>query len=178
MKKTVSKLVSAVDRISYVGGGISGMVLLAAIAVLIILEIVLRFVFNTSTLLCEEYSSYFFVGFVYLAAADTLRTDSHIKINMVVRRLSPKRQLVLSRFISLLNLPVFVILSWRGWHIVLDNYRYDVLAATVISTPLYIPMLVIPLGFTILAMQGIVEVIRAFTLSESKDRLLTESSKK
>lgn len=176
MKKMVGKLLYVVQRISYFGGAVPGMVLLAATVVLITLEIILRFAFNTSTKLADEYAAYFFVGMLYLAAARTLQTDSHIKIDVVLNRLSDKRRFSLRRFFAVVNIPVFMLLTWRAWHIFLDAYQYEVQAATIVATPLYIPIAVIPLGFTILSLQGLAEVLRLFTTPSSANRNTVEYS--
>ena len=66
MKKiSAPRAVSIIERISYYGGLWPGIFFLAAIVILVTLEVILRYIFNTSTLLADEYSAYFFVGLLY-----------------------------------------------------------------------------------------------------------------
>lgn len=148
---------------------------LAALALVVIvalttLEVILRYIFQTSTLLADEYSLYLFMAVLYLGAGYTLRTKRHIKVDIFTRHLSGTPKAALVRLVAVLNLPLFAVLSWRGWNIAIDAYKSDLLASTNMATPLYLPMLVIPIGFTVLALQALADVIIEF--SDAKSRIL------
>lgn|SRR5690625_1295085 len=56
--------------------------LLAAMFVLINVEIVCRYIFSTSTLIADEYSAYFFATMVYLGLSQAIFEDKNIKIDV------------------------------------------------------------------------------------------------
>ncbi len=83
MKTAANRWLAIIDRISFFGSYLTGVVFLSAIVVLVTLEVILRYLFNTSTMLADEFSTYLFVGLLYFGAAYALQKDRHIKINII-----------------------------------------------------------------------------------------------
>lgn len=164
MKTAANRWLAIIDRISFFGSHLTGVVFLSAIVVLVTLEVILRYLFNTSTMLADEFSTYLFVGLLYFGSAYALQKDRHIKINIFVSRLSPRYRHSFSRFVAVLNMTVTILLSWRGWNLAVSAFQHNTLAATVMATPLFIPMLIVPLGLTILAIQAVAEVVRVLVV--------------
>jgi TRAP-type C4-dicarboxylate transport system permease small subunit len=59
-------------------------------------EVVLRKGFGTSLIITEELARYMLVWLVFLAGALGIRDKSHIRINAMVKHLSPRNQIVLA----------------------------------------------------------------------------------
>jgi len=154
------------DRLSYYVGHYGGIVFLGAIVILVTLEVILRTFFSTSTLISDEFSAYFFIGLLYFGASYTLSKQRHITINIVTLRVSDRLRRIFFRFTTILTLPVCVILCWRGWELVATTIKHGTLAASVMATPLFIPMLILPLGLGVLALQALAEVFKLFVTPE------------
>jgi len=161
--------VHVIERVSCFGGLWPGIFFLAAIVVLVTLEVILRYVFNTSTLLADEYSAYFFVGLLYFGASYTLREGRHIRITAVTSHLRTRLRHHLYRGWVWVNLPVIGLLAWRGWHYVLESYRWETVSATVVTTPMWIPRLLVALGLTVMALQALAEVLKLFVAPDQTE---------
>jgi TRAP-type C4-dicarboxylate transport system permease small subunit len=158
----MKRFARAIDKLSFCFGSLLAVVMLSALTFLVTLEVILRKVFATSTLMADEYAGYFFVGILYLGAAYTMSRKRHIVIDVVKPRLRWHLQITLSRVMCLINTTVFAILTYCGIDLVIYNFSRNIVAATVFSTPQYLPMLVIPIGMALLALQSVAEFIKTF----------------
>lgn len=173
MKKVAALLAASIERLSY-ACGIAGTVALAVMLLLLTVEVILRYVFNTSTMISTEVGAYLFVAVLYFGLAHTLQKNEHISIRVVVHRLNPKAQQLLSQVVVVLNLLVSLVLVWRAWILVVDNFRTRSLFPSLLHTPQYIPQLPLAIGVTIFALQAAVELLKHFYLvkvPEGKDTL-------
>ena len=57
---------------------------------------------------------------------------------------------------------------WRGWELVATTIKHGTLAASVVATPLYLPMMIVPLGLSVLALQALAEVLKLFVPSDEQ----------
>jgi TRAP-type C4-dicarboxylate transport system permease small subunit len=162
MKTRLNQYIRFADHLSYYVGHFGGIVFLAGIVILVTLEVILRTFFSTSTLVSDEFSAYFFIGLLYFGASYTLSKQRHITINIVTLRVSDRLRLIFFRFTTILTLPVCFVICWRGWELLATTIQHGTLAATVMATPLYLPMLIVPLGLSVLALQALAEVFRLF----------------
>jgi TRAP-type transport system small permease protein len=168
MKARLNQYIRFADRLSYYVGHYGGIVFLAAIVILVTLEVILRTFFSTSTLISDEFSAYFFIGLLYFGASYALSKQRHITINIVTSRISDRLRRIFFRFTTILTLPVCVLICWRGWELVATTIKHGTLAASVVATPLYLPMMIVPLGLSVLALQALAEVLKLFVPSDEQ----------
>src|SRR5690606_1775674 len=69
--------------------GILMAICLAAMAVLVFGNVVLRYLFNSGITWSEEMSRYFFVFMIFFGSASASILDKHISVDLVIKRLSP-----------------------------------------------------------------------------------------
>lgn len=71
---------------------VEGLIILGAtvIVTIVTIEVILRYVFGHSLIFTEELSRYLMVWVVFLGGAIAIRDGSHIRINVLVKRLSVK----------------------------------------------------------------------------------------
>jgi TRAP-type mannitol/chloroaromatic compound transport system permease small subunit len=148
----MKKLINAIDMISTKAAGIAGM-LTVAMVLLIVLEIVLRSVFAISTLIAHEYSAYFLACLVFLGLAYTLRTEGHIRIGIIVSRLSPRKQAYLNVIGAVIALAFSIYLSMHLWNLFHDSFTLGRLSFHPSRTPLAIPQFFLFAGSVLLALQ-------------------------
>lgn len=74
----LNRFADGVARLSLVSAGL----LVAAIALLVNVEVVCRYVFGTSTLVADEYAAYGFAVMVYLGMVHAVRHDALIRIDI------------------------------------------------------------------------------------------------
>lgn len=121
--------------------------LLIVLVVLILLEIVLRYFFNLSTMRSDEYSGYLYLALVCFGFGYTFMCDGHIRITFLTSKVSSKTSSWIDIFAGIITLLVLCFALWRTMLLSLDSYATEVVSEGVSATPLYIPQLVLPVGF-------------------------------
>ena len=132
-------------------------------------EVVARYLFNAPTIWAAELSQMLLLWATYLGISRLLRRDQHIRINALETLLpaSAKRWLhVFSLlFISLLCLLVV----YYGALIFWDSFERGRSTGTMLNIPNWWTEIVIPLGFSLLFLQTLVQLYRQFDQSSEHD---------
>lgn len=142
-----------------IGHGISWALLLAVI--ICSGNAVVRYLFNMSSNGWLEIQWYLFAAIFLLATSYTLRRNEHVRIDVVVSHFSKRTQvwIDLIGFIVFL-MPATLLILYYGtpyaW-ISIQNQEVSSNAGGLIVWPV---KLLIPLGFILLALQGISEIIK------------------
>jgi TRAP-type C4-dicarboxylate transport system permease small subunit len=155
----MKKLIKWIDKASDIGAYLSGLFMIL-IVLLILVEIFLRTFFKTSTLIADEYSAYFFVVVVMLGIPYTLRENGHIRISLVTSRLPEKIRKFFEILAILIALFLCIFICYHAILMVYDAYSLEMTADSIAETPIYIPQLVIPIGFILFALQFISELLK------------------
>lgn len=120
-----------------------------------------RYAFNTSSNAWLEVQWYLFSAILLLCAGYTLLRNEHIRIDIILNMFSKRTQTwvdILGTIFFLL--PVCIIVGVLSWPMFVDSYvRHEMSgdAGGLIRWPV---KLLIPVGFALLALQGISEVIK------------------
>ncbi|KAB2923773.1 MAG: TRAP transporter small permease subunit [Dechloromonas sp.] len=120
-----------------------------------------RFIFNDSSNGLLEIQWYLFSAVFLLCAAYTLQKNEHVRIDVVSGHFSPRGQAVIDIIGSLFFLlPMVITVLWLSLPLVAESYRineYSANAGGLIRWPV---KLLLPIGFTLLALQAISETIK------------------
>lgn len=123
-------------------------------------EVTARYLFTAPTIWAQELSQMALVWGTFLAAAALLRTRSHIQITAVVDRLSRDWR----RGTDLLSLGIVAALGLTvavfGGSTALDSLERGRTAGTMLDLPSWVLEASVPVGFALLALQAIVEIVR------------------
>lgn len=90
-------------------------ILLAGMAVMVFLNVVLRYGANSGLNVSEELSRYFFVWVTFIGAVMTFRENSHLGIESFVALLSRRGRLVCIVLTNLIIMVVSAIFFWGTW---------------------------------------------------------------
>jgi C4-dicarboxylate transporter, DctQ subunit len=156
-----------IERISSVSGWLSG-IGVVAMAVVVTLDVCLRYFFFKPLLFADDIGVYCMVYIAFVGAALTLKMRRHIMVDLVYERLPRRVQLWLDVIMTLLGTLVICIITWQcaGW--VLYTYKSGFTSPGVLQTPMWIPMSAVPLGLFFWSMQYIVESIKAVNILRSQ----------
>lgn len=140
---------------------------LAAIAVvlsvlLVLAEIVARWVFNGSTLISVEYSSYLLIVTTFLGLAYTQRTGQMIQVDVVYGALSPRRKAWADALRHSVALVYGAIAVWYVADFTWRSYTLGQVAPTLTRTPLYLPQLFMVIGMALLALEWLRGTVAAW----------------
>ena len=129
------------------------------IGCIIIYEVVARYVFVKPTIWVEEISRFLQIWATYLAAAHVLKNRQLITIHVVRERMP----LPLQRLAETFSLAVIGIFSavavWHGTITVLESIRIGRATSTMLSVPLALTEIAIPIGFGLLLLQVVAQFI-------------------
>jgi TRAP-type C4-dicarboxylate transport system permease small subunit len=123
---------------------------MVGMTVLMLAEIVLRGVFNSTTEHSDELVGYLLVGVSFLSLALCQTHGAFHRVEMVQMRLGPRGQLVSSLVFNLLSFAYIAITDWYFVQFVMSSYRREAMASTTLATPLWIPETVMVVGATLL----------------------------
>lgn len=122
---------------------------------------VVRKLFNISSNGLLEIQWYLFSAIFLLAAAYTLQKNEHIRIDLLVGKLSARGQAIVDIVGTLLFLmPVCYLLISFGWPMFLDAWNSGEMSSDAGGLVRWPVFLLIPVGFALLMAQGLSELIK------------------
>jgi TRAP-type mannitol/chloroaromatic compound transport system permease small subunit len=146
------KITKMIEKLSLIGGVISGISILLMTG-LILLEILLRSTTGISTLICEEYSAYLLVVFVAMALAYTFRSGCHIRVDLILSKLSPRARLAVDLCCTIISSFVFVYVVFQSWVYFYGSFSSGQTSMYFSKTPIWIPQIFIVLGTGLMTLQ-------------------------
>lgn len=93
------------NKLSLWGAYLSS-VLLISLVLLILTEIFIRYFFDMSTLIADEYSGYLYLSSIFLGLAYTFKEGAHIRINILTSRMSKKSNRFIDIFAGIITIIV------------------------------------------------------------------------
>ena len=159
MREAILRVSGVVDGISKKLNGIS-CVILSVITVLIIVEIISRKFFNHGFMFVLEINTYMMASAWFLSASYTLRTDGHIRVNLltgVIKSDLGARILdIIATIIGLLiSLAFFLALFQLFW----GSYTMNKVSFSALRAPLYIPQFIIMFGMGFMLLQMVMRLL-------------------
>jgi len=120
-----------------------------------------RYAYDSSSNAWLEVQWYMFAVIVMFGAAYTLKRNEHVRVDILYMTLSRRGQLwidILGALVFLL--PTCAILAWLSWPFFMQSfnvYEHSSNAGGLLRWPI---KLVLPVGFALVALQGISELIK------------------
>ena len=156
----MEKFIRAVDAISeYSGRWVSWIVYVGII--MLSLEVVLRYVFNSPTVWAHGYTQRLYGSYFVLIGAYTFIHKGHVRVDLLYERVSQKGKAVL----DIINC-VFL-LVWAGvlipisWAFFLKSYEMNEVDEMVLSHPIWWVKFMIIIGMILISLQGLAEVMKS-----------------
>ncbi|WP_227271611.1 TRAP transporter small permease [Roseobacter weihaiensis] len=148
--------VSALSRLACAIGA----VLMAATGVMLTYEVVARYFFVRPTIWAAELSQLCLIWGCLLAMAHLLTLRRHITVNAITTLLPHGAQKACA-FIALVVVIAFsAIVAFWGYDIFYESFIRGRTTGSLLNLPVWIAEASVPVGFGLLAVQGIVELIR------------------
>ena len=135
------------------GGGILGQLGLAFMVVSISYDVVMRYVFVAPTYWAMEVNTYLLVFLCLIPAGDVLRVGSQIRIIFLYDRLGPAMRARLDFLRASAGLFFCAVMIWKGTDMAWKAWLHNDRMSTSLGTPMVIPYLLLPFGFSLLALQ-------------------------
>ncbi|WP_294962243.1 TRAP transporter small permease [Sulfurimonas sp.] len=155
----MNTLSNFIDKLSKGGAYLSGLLLVGLVG-MILTEIFLRFFFDKSTMIADEYSGYLYLASIFLGLAYTFVQGGHIRINIVTSKLSKGSNTFIDIIASFVTLAVLFFILYRTILFTYDSYEFEMLSEAVSETPLYLTQIVMPIGIILFILAVISFIIK------------------
>jgi len=120
-----------------------------------------RFVFNDSSNGLLEIQWYLFAAVFLLCSPYTLQKNEHVRIDVLAGKLSPRGLAVIDIIGTVFFLlPMVVTVLWLSLPLVAESYKINEYSANAGGLLRWPVKILLPIGFTLLALQGISELIK------------------
>lgn len=122
---------------------------------------VIRKVFRYSSNGFLEVQWYLFAAIFLLGAGYTLLRNEHVRVDVITSRLSARKQAWIDVFGTIFFLfPMVVLIAWLSWPQFVESFRLGEISANTGGLIIWPARLLIPVGFFLLGMQGLSELIK------------------
>ncbi len=120
-----------------------------------------RYALGESSNAWLEIQWYLFGAMLLLAAGYTLKHNGHVRIDILYNRFGPRGQAWIDLVGGLLFLlPMAVLLAWLAWPMFMDAWATHEMSPDAGGLLRWPVKLLLPVGFFLLALQGLAEVIK------------------
>jgi TRAP-type mannitol/chloroaromatic compound transport system permease small subunit len=120
-----------------------------------------RYAFDLSSNAWLELQWYLFAGVVMLGAAQTLRLNEHVRVDIVYMHLPERGREWLDLVgTALFLVPAMLVIAWLSWPFFLQSWSIQEMSTNAGGLVRWPVKLLLPAGFVLVALQGISEIIK------------------
>jgi TRAP-type mannitol/chloroaromatic compound transport system permease small subunit len=161
LEKFVNFVDGLSDKIGHLVGWMTTLMVLT-----VFYDTVMRYAFNKGNVALQELEWHLFAIVFLLGAAYTLKANGHVRVDILYVRLSEKTKAwidFLGVFVFLIPFSVMVIFSTKGF--IMNSWAVREISPDPGGLPArYILKAMIPLGFSLLIVQGLSEAAKNFMI--------------
>lgn len=144
--------------------GAVGAVCLLVTTLIVVLEVIMRYIFHKPTIWVAETSIYLTMAVGLLTAAFALKENMHFGMTFLSDRLSAGKQRILRVVTHLMGIAYSSVFVVKGIEMVKFSYEFEDISTGLLETPLWIPNLLIPIAGLLLVLQFINKLAEEFTI--------------
>lgn len=137
-------------------------VLLFFMMLIVCYEVVVRYFFNSPTNWVVDISSFILLFFPFLVGAWIFKRDEHVRMDLLLTRLSLKSRTRLNTITYLIAAAVSLTLAYYGFTSTQELYKMGYRTETNLIIPKWPILAVIPIGFFFLFLQSLRKALEYF----------------
>jgi TRAP-type C4-dicarboxylate transport system permease small subunit len=126
-------------------------------------DIILRKVFVTSLFGLEEIVSFSMMIITFLTISLNQRDGQHVKMDLIIEKLSPNNKRVLEICTLLMTLAIFAIITYASILYCVDYFQKGAITV-LLALPLWPFYIVVPLGSLLLCLRLLVQIMRGIQM--------------
>ena len=161
LEKIVRIIDGLSDKIGYLVGWLTTIMVLV-----VFYDTFMRYVFQKGNVALQELEWHLFAVVFLIGAAYTLKQGGHVRVDIIYLKLSDKAKAwidLLGTFVFLIPFSIMVILSTKGF--IVNSWSVREVSPDPGGLPArYILKTMIPLGFSLLLVQGLSEACKSFMI--------------
>lgn len=160
----MKKFLKTIDQISEQSGKAVSFLILFLVVV-ILFEILARYLFNRPTIWAHETAQMIYGAYVILLGAYVLQRGGHVNVEILYGRFRPRTRAIIDLFTWLLFFYFCGLLLWKGGEMAWGSLLVRETEPTSFAPPVYPIKMMIPLGALLILLQGLGKFIRNLTLA-------------
>ena len=167
----MKNLLEVIDRVMNAMIFITG-IMLIFIMLSVCLEVILRNLFNISLIWVTEVTEVLLLYITFLGAAWVLRERGHVKVDILLSHISPLKVSFFGIISSVIGVFVSLILTVFGFKLTLTCIQKGLYTASALEIPMWIIIIVIPIGGILLLFQFLrrtIQFITRFSIEAQKN---------
>ncbi|MGD8547467.1 MAG: TRAP transporter small permease [Thiohalophilus sp.] len=138
--------------------------IMVLISTLVVCQMVfLRYVLEASVIWQTEFVTYLLIAATLIGSPYVLLKRGHVNVDLLPMYLGQRARFILALVASSLSLVFCIVVTWAGYKFWHEAWEYGWLSDTMWSPRLWIPYLTIPVGFGILALQYVADILSLLT---------------
>lgn len=138
--------------------------LMVLLSVFIVCQMVfVRYVLNESSIWQTEFVTYLLLAATLVGSPYVLLTRGHVNVDLLPIYLGHRARMVMAMLAAAISLAFCLALTWSGWYLWHEAWVNNWLSDTVWGVRLWIPYAAIPIGFGILSLQYVADVLALAT---------------
>ncbi|GAJ05827.1 unnamed protein product [marine sediment metagenome] len=154
MMKKLEVALGLIDKLNdKVGKGV--IFLIAALTLMVVFSVMMRYGLNLPTAWSFEAIGFVFGTYIILAGGYALLHSSHVTVDILYSRFSPRGKAALDVFTSVVFFLFAVVLVWQGWQYAWHSVELQQTTGSPWNPPVYPVKLMLPIGGALLLLQGI-----------------------
>lgn len=155
------KLIVTVEKIIDVLSGQLPAWTVFLLMIMVLVEVITRYVMNTPLSIADELGGYMLVGITFLGLAYTWKERGHVSVELITNLLPPKVALWL-RFFTLILAVIFCYpLIMGSYEYLQDSLLFGSRSGSWLRIPLVYPQSLLLIGSVLLCVQLLVEIVKA-----------------
>ncbi|HUR90657.1 MAG TPA: TRAP transporter small permease [Ramlibacter sp.] len=137
-----------------------GSLMLFALMCLVVADVSLRYIFNSPLQWSYEViTNYLMPGLFFLAVSDTLKSHSHVAVDIVHNYIKPKTRYVLQAIVSVVAVPAFAVTTWYSAIVTLNDFETRATSTSGLPVLTWTLDLFLPIGFGLLTIRLFLDAI-------------------
>jgi len=117
------------------------------------IDVILRYSLNRPIHWMLEITEYIMLYIPFLCAAVVLKEEGHIRVDLLINRFSRKNRTWVNILTSLVGGIIMLAYTWFGAQTTLDAYRRGVPSLESLRTPVFLILMIIPIGSFLFTIQ-------------------------
>lgn len=123
----------------------------------------MRYAFDMSSNAWLEIQWYLFAGVVMLGASYTLQRNEHVRVDIFYMQMSERRRLWVDIVgTTFFLIPACLLIAWLSWPFFHESWMINEISGNAGGLIRWPVKFLVPLGFALVALQGVSEIIKRF----------------
>ena len=164
----MNTFLKVVDTINLYLGRATALII-PIIMIIVFLEVVMRYIFNSPTIWAWDVNIQLFALVVFMSGGFTFLKKGHVNIDLLYGRLSTRQQ----AWLDMITSPIFFffmgILVWKLGVVALQSVEEREIMSTIFAPPIYPMKVIVTIGTFFFFLQGVAGLIRNIRTLANKE---------